>query len=181
MFSWLVYFSFRISFFNPLMLTNLSNKLSSSWNFCSSSPYMHKFWESFSNLYWWSVMTPSLSDAWRRKKPSSVFARYLRVVPDVLMLFFALWLLAGGLGGLTWFIFPIIYCWDAIYWEGEMFHYLFGVKYCFGHFKFDCLEGFQGDTAGYWDIISGAHILWVCNAMWYVAVGWGIPGGLAVS
>ena len=63
-----IYFSFHISSFNPIMLTNTSNKLSSSWNCCNSSPYMNLFWGSFSNSSWWYVISPLLSYACR---PSS--------------------------------------------------------------------------------------------------------------
>ena len=78
-----------------------------------------------------------------------VFARDLWVVPDGLMLFCALRKIAGGLGGRTGFIYRIISCWAAIRREGEMFHDLSEVNLGFGHFRRDCLEGSQGDAAGY--------------------------------
>ena len=56
-------FFFNSFYLNSLMLKNPSNKLSSSWNCCNFSPYMNLFWDSLSNSYWWSVMSPSLYDA----------------------------------------------------------------------------------------------------------------------
>ena len=98
------------------------------------------------------------------------------------MLFHALRHIVSGIGGRTGFIFRIISLWAAIRWEGEMFHDLYEVDLGFGHFRCDWLEGFQGDAAGYWEIISGIHDLVIGNAMRFIAVGWrGIPGGLAVS
>ena len=65
----------------------------------------------------------------------------------------------------------LFFCWASIRWEGEMFHDLSEVNLGFGHFRREYLEVFQGDTAGYWVIISGFHDLVVGNAMWYVVRG----------
>ena len=113
--------------------------------------------------------------------PLPVFARYLRVIPSGPMLFCALREIADGIGGCTGFIYRIISWWDAIRWEGEMFHYLSEVNLGFAHFRCDWLEGFQGDAARYWFIISGVHDLGADNAIWSVVGGWrGIPGGWAI-
>ena len=39
-----IFFYFRLSSFNPLMSKILNHKLSSQWNCCNPSPYMHIFW-----------------------------------------------------------------------------------------------------------------------------------------
>ena len=59
-----IFFSFYLSSYNPLMLTNPSNKLYLSCNCCNYSPYMHLFLGSLSKSYWWSVVSHSLSGTW---------------------------------------------------------------------------------------------------------------------
>ena len=81
--------------------------------------------------------------------PPPVFARDLWIVPAVPMLFCALRKIVGGLGRRTGLIYQIISRWDAILWKGEMFHNMSGVTLGFGHFRRDCLEGLQVDSAGY--------------------------------
>ena len=81
--------------------------------------------------------------------PPPIFPRHPCIVTAVLMLFCDLQRLAGGLGGITGFIYHIISHWDAIRWEGDMFHDLSEVDLGFGHFRRDYLEGFHGDASGY--------------------------------
>ena len=114
--------------------------------------------------------------------PPPVFARDLRVVPDGPMFFCALRKIAGSLRGRTSIISLIISHWADIHWEGDMFHDMSEINLCFSHFRRNWLEGFQGDAAGYWFIISGVHNLGVGNDVWYIVGGWrGIPGGWFVS
>ena len=81
--------------------------------------------------------------------PLLVLTRDPWVVPAGPMISCALWKISGGLGGRTGFIYQIIYHWASIRWEGEMLHDLSELKLGFGYFRHDCLERFQGDTAGY--------------------------------
>ena len=81
--------------------------------------------------------------------PPTVFVRDLWVVPAVLMLFCALRQIAGDIRGCTGFIYRIISCWDAIHWEGDMFHDMSELESGFGHSRREFLEGFQGDATGY--------------------------------
>ena len=46
-----------------------------------------------------------------------------------------------------------------------MFHDLSEVDLGFGHFRRDCLEGFQGDAYGYLVIISGVRDLGSSNTI----------------
>ena len=55
-------FSFHLSYFNPLMLTNMSNKLFSSYNCCNFSPCMYLFLWSLQKSSWWYVMYPYFSE-----------------------------------------------------------------------------------------------------------------------
>ena len=77
-----------------------------------------------------------------------VFTTDLRFVPDVMMVFFALQKIAGGIGGLT-SVNQIISRWAIIRWERDIFHDIYEVNLGLGHLRCDCLEGFQGDVSGY--------------------------------
>ena len=55
-----IFYYSHLSYFNPFMLKNPSNKLSSSWYCRNSSPYMHLLLGSLSKSYWSSVMPPLL-------------------------------------------------------------------------------------------------------------------------
>ena len=119
MFSLLLFFSFHLFYFNPLTLKNNSNKLSSSWIFCNSFPYMHLFW-GFFQICLDGLLRPL--HFLIHVNPSPIFARDPHVVTDGMILFFALRKLTSGLRGHTGFIYLTIYYWDDIRWEGEMLH-----------------------------------------------------------
>ena len=63
-----------------------------------------------------------------------------RVIPDGLMIFYALHKISGGLGERTGFIYWIISHLYSILWEGEMFHDLYKLDLGFGHFRHNWLE-----------------------------------------
>ena len=128
------------------MLKNPSNKLSSSWDFVIPPHTCVYFWghcKSHGDYILFPLHFRMHVD------PHPVFARDLWVIPSGPLMFCALRKIPDGLRGRTRFISRIISHWYVILWEGEMFHDLSEVKLCFGHFRRDCLEGFQCDVAGY--------------------------------
>ena len=170
-----IYFSFHLKYFNTLMLTNPSNKLSLSWNYFNYSLYMYLFLGFLSKSTWWYIILPSLSDAYW---PSSCLCK-------------------GPMGCSSWYN-ALLCLTENPQWYRRMrriyflnflllgCHPLGGIyfplsvwgKLGFWPFKMWLLGKNPADAASYWVIISGVHDLGVGNVMWYFVGIWrGIPGG----